>query len=167
MRQPMSAIAVGALALGVAGFAAVAHQSSTVRAQQAAAATTPASSTYSAPVAPAPAPVAPAAVAVPPPGYALVPVTGAGNALAVATPVATQQHVVTRTRTVYRTAAPRYVVHRRSKRHSAEIIGGSALGGAGIGALVGGGKGALIGGLIGGGAGTVYDRKTHKKVVRE
>ena len=39
--------------------------------------------------------------------------------------------------------------------------------GAGIGALVGGKKGALIGGLVGGAAGTVYDRKTHKKVVRE
>ena len=75
--------------------------------------------------------------------------------------------MVTRTRVVYRTAEPRYYVHTRSKKHSAEIIGGSALRGAGIGALVGGGKGALIGGLIGGGAGTVYDRKTHKKVVRE
>jgi len=80
------------------------------------------------------------------------------------------ERVVYRDRVVYRTRAaaqPRYVVHHRSKKHSAAIIGGSTVGGAGIGALVGGKKGALIGGLLGGGAGTVYDRKTHKKVVRE
>src|SRR5262249_16893877 len=120
MRQPMSAIAVGALALGVAGFAAIAHYSSTAHAQQAAAAAaTPAPSTY-APVAPAAAPGAPNAV-VPPPGYALVPVTRASSvAPVVATPVATTQRVVTRQRVVYRTAAPRYYVHRRSKKHSAE-----------------------------------------------
>jgi outer membrane lipoprotein SlyB len=67
---------------------------------------------------------------------------------------------------VYRNRAPRYYVHRRSKRHSVEIIAGSTLGGAGVGALIGGKKGAVIGGLVGGTAGTVYDRKTHKKVVR-
>src|SRR5262249_27468965 len=125
-----------------------------------------ASSTY-APVAPAAAPVAPNAV-VPPPGYALVPVTGASSvAPVVATPVATTQRVVTRQRVVYRTAAPRYYVHRRSNEEGAESLGGSAVAGAGIGALAGGGKGALIGGLVGGGAGTIYDRATHKKVVRE
>lgn len=64
-----------------------------------------------------------------------------------------------RTRTV--------VVRRRSRRKSAAIIGGSAAGGAAIGALAGGGKGAAIGALAGGGAGLVYDRSTHKKVIRE
>jgi outer membrane lipoprotein SlyB len=61
----------------------------------------------------------------------------------------------------------RYVVKRRSKAKSAAIIGGSAAGGAAIGALAGGGKGAAIGALAGGGAGFIYDRKTHKKVVRQ
>ncbi|HEV7500459.1 MAG TPA: hypothetical protein VGQ33_10675, partial [Vicinamibacteria bacterium] len=77
------------------------------------------------------------------------------------------ERVVYRDRVVYRRAvAHRAYIHRRSKKHSAEIIGGSALGGAGIGALVGGKSGALIGGLVGGAAGTVYDRSTHKRVVR-
>ena len=62
---------------------------------------------------------------------------------------------------------PRYVVRRRSKAKSAAIIGGSAAAGAGIGALAGGGKGAGIGAIAGGAAGLIYDRKTHKKVVRQ
>ena len=167
MKQPISAIAVGALALGVAGFGAVAHYSSTARASQqpaAPAAGLPATSSYLAPVAPAAAPAAPPPVAGAPVAYAPAPVAGAP----VATPVAaTSGRVVTRNRVGYRTARPRYYVHERSKKHTVEIIGGSALGGAGIGALVGGKKGALIGGLVGGAAGTVYDRKTHRKVVRE
>ena len=69
-------------------------------------------------------------------------------------------------RVVTRRSAPRYAVHKRSTKHSVAIIGGSTLGGAGIGALVGGKKGALIGGLVGGTAGTVYDRKTRKRVRR-
>jgi outer membrane lipoprotein SlyB len=60
----------------------------------------------------------------------------------------------------------RYYVKRRSKRKSVAIVGGSALAGAGIGALAGGGKGAGIGAIAGGAAGFIYDRKTHKKVVR-
>lgn len=66
-----------------------------------------------------------------------------------------------------RVAGPRYVVKRRSKAKSAAIVGGSAAGGAAIGALAGGGKGAVIGALVGGGGGLIYDRKTHKKVVRQ
>ncbi len=42
----------------------------------------------------------------------------------------------------------------------AKIIGGSAAGGALIGALAGKGKGAAIGGLAGAGAGYVYERAT-------
>jgi outer membrane lipoprotein SlyB len=61
----------------------------------------------------------------------------------------------------------RYVVKRRSKAKSLAIVGGSAAGGAAIGALAGGGKGAGIGALAGGAAGFIYDRKTHKKVVRQ
>ena len=54
-----------------------------------------------------------------------------------------------------------------TKKKDALEIGAPAAGGAIIGALVGGKKGALIGGLVGGAAGTVYERKTHKKVVRQ
>jgi len=49
----------------------------------------------------------------------------------------------------------------RSKTKSIAIVGGSAAGGAAIGALAGGGKGAGIGALAGGGAGFIYDRLTH------
>ena len=150
-------VAIGAGVLAVAGLSAVAHYSSTTRADQSAAVApaTPVPGSYLDPVAPAP-------VAVVPPAQAFA---GSG-ASAVAVPVAAAP---VRERIVYRTVAarPRYYVHRRSKKHSAEIIGGSAIGGAGIGALVGGKKGALIGGLVGGAAGTVYDRTTHKKVVRQ
>ena len=69
-------------------------------------------------------------------------------------------------RNYYYSNRPRYVVKRRSKAKSAAIIGGSAAAGAGIGALAGGGKGAGIGAIAGGAAGLIYDRKTHKKVVR-
>jgi hypothetical protein len=57
------------------------------------------------------------------------------------------------------------VVRRRPFRRSAEIVGGSAAGGALIGALAGGVKGAGIGALVGGAGGLVYDRLTHKKRV--
>jgi uncharacterized protein YcfJ len=151
-------IAIGAGVLALAGLSAVAHYSSTTRAAQPAAVApaTPVPGSYVDPAAPAP-------VAAVPPAQAFA---GSG-ASAMAVPVAAapvRERVVYRTRTV---ARPRYYVHTRSKKHSAEIIGGSAIGGAGIGALVGGKKGALIGGLVGGAAGTVYDRTTHKKVVRE
>ena len=46
-------------------------------------------------------------------------------------------------------------------------MGGPGEGGAGFAAGAGAGRAVPCGGLIGGGAGTVYDRKTHKKVVRE
>jgi hypothetical protein len=63
----------------------------------------------------------------------------------------------------------RVVVRRRKFSHSVAIVGGSAAAGAGVGALAGGPHGAIAGALVGGGAGLIYDRKTHKKraVVRE
>jgi hypothetical protein len=77
------------------------------------------------------------------------------------------------TRTVYRASSastaspaqrePQLVRKTRSTKGSVLIIGGSTVGGAGIGAIVGGKKGAVIGGLIGGAAGTVYDRTTRHK----
>jgi uncharacterized protein YcfJ len=57
-----------------------------------------------------------------------------------------------------------YVRH-RSRKHQAEIIGGSAAGGALIGGLAGGGKGALIGGAVGAGGGAIYNQATKKKKV--
>lgn len=75
-------------------------------------------------------------------------------------PVVARRHYARRR---YRRA---YVVRRRSRRKSVAIVAGSAAGGAAIGALAGGGKGAAIGALVGGGGGLVYDRATHKKVVR-
>jgi len=59
----------------------------------------------------------------------------------------------------------RVITERRSRKHSLEIVGGSAAGGALIGALAGGGKGAGIGALAGGAGGFLYDRLTHKKRV--
>jgi hypothetical protein len=57
------------------------------------------------------------------------------------------------------------VVRKRPLKHSAAIVGGSAAGGAAIGALAGGGKGAAIGALAGGAGGLIYDRATAKKRV--
>jgi hypothetical protein len=59
----------------------------------------------------------------------------------------------------------RVYVRKRPVKHSLEIIGGSAAGGALIGGLAGGGKGAGIGALVGGAGGFVYDRLTRKKKV--
>ncbi len=57
------------------------------------------------------------------------------------------------------------VVRKRPFRRSAEIVAGSAAGGALIGGLAGGAKGAGIGALAAGAGGLVYDRLTHKKKV--
>jgi hypothetical protein len=51
--------------------------------------------------------------------------------------------------------------HGRSKKHSIEIVAGTAAAGAAIGAIAGGGPGAAIGAIAGGGAGFTYDRLTH------
>lgn len=82
-------------------------------------------------------------------------------------PVIQQRRRYARRRYYTTSSRPRYVVKRRSTGKSVAIVGGSAAAGAGIGALAGGGKGAGIGAIAGGAAGLIYDRKTHKKVVRE
>lgn len=51
----------------------------------------------------------------------------------------------------------------RSLGKSVAIVGGTAAGGAAIGALAGGGKGAALGALTGGLGGFVYDRLTHNR----
>ena len=68
-------------------------------------------------------------------------------------------------RVVYQRAPERRVVSRpkRSVGTSALIIGGSAAGGAGLGALIGGKKGAGIGALAGGGAAALWDQITRRQ----
>jgi hypothetical protein len=63
----------------------------------------------------------------------------------------------------YRTASSEPVKTGRTWKKSALIIGGSAAGGAGLGAIVGGKGGAVKGAVIGGIAGTVYDIATRNK----
>ncbi len=85
----------------------------------------------------------------------------------VAAPLVVQQQRIQRPaqRTVYTTAQPaqeRVVVReaaepKRSWGKTALIIGGSAAGGAGVGAAIGGKKGALAGAAIGGGAASIYE----------
>jgi hypothetical protein len=75
---------------------------------------------------------------------------------------------VTRTRTTARrsvayTPARTEVKQGRSWKKSALIIGGSAAGGAGVGALLGGGSGAKKGAVVGGIGGLVYDLATRNK----
>ena len=79
----------------------------------------------------------------------------------------TQPRYIQVVRRYRRRPVHRVVVRRRSTKKSVAIVAGSAAGGAAIGALAGGGKGAGIGALAGGGAGFIYDRMTHKKVVRQ
>ena len=49
----------------------------------------------------------------------------------------------------------------------AKIVGGSAAGGAAIGALAGGGKGALIGGAVGAGGGAIANKVRKDKAVKK
>lgn len=107
----------------------------------------------------------------PAPGTAVV--VGAPAQPLVATQSAQVEPVVQRRRVVRRRYArrtyyaprSRVIVKKRPFSHSAAIVGGSAAGGAAVGALAGGGKGAAIGALAGGAGGFVYDRLTHKKRV--
>ena len=74
---------------------------------------------------------------------------------------------VTRSQTARRsvayTPARTEVKQGRSWKKSALIIGGSAAGGAGVGAILGGGSGAKKGAVVGGIGGLVYDLATRNK----
>jgi hypothetical protein len=79
-------------------------------------------------------------------------------------PVAAPTRVVSRERPLTRRVAYRQAEPaRRSWKKSALIIGGAAAGGAGLGAVIDGGKGAKKGAVIGGVAGTIYDLATRDK----
>jgi uncharacterized protein YcfJ len=145
MRPMIGAIAVGAIAIGGAVVLATSRHSSNAQAYQS---TAPLETAVPAPV------VAPTTMAAAP---ALATQTAA---------VPVRANVVSGNRGSYSTAPtrPRTVVHKRSTKKSVAIIGGSTVGGAIVGGLLGGKKGAVIGGVVAGTAGTVYDRKTRKKV---
>jgi outer membrane lipoprotein SlyB len=53
------------------------------------------------------------------------------------------------------------------KHTGAKIVGGSAAGGAVVGALAGGGKGALIGGAVGAGGGAIANKVRKDKAVKK
>lgn len=65
--------------------------------------------------------------------------------------------VAARPRTVRQTVYRTERSSGRSWKKTALVIGGSAAGGAGVGAIAGGKKGALIGAAIGGGAASIYE----------
>jgi hypothetical protein len=66
-------------------------------------------------------------------------------------------------RVVYQREPERVARSTRSVKKSAVIIGSSAAGGAGLGALMGGKKGAAIGAIVGGGGATLWDQITRNK----
>jgi hypothetical protein len=72
--------------------------------------------------------------------------------------VVAPQPVVRRATTQRTYATERVTKPQRSWQKSALLIGGSAAGGAGVGALIGGKKGAGIGALLGGGSAAIYDQ---------
>lgn len=75
----------------------------------------------------------------------------------------TARRPVVRDRVVYRTEPVAQRSRVRSRKRSALIIGGSAAGGAGLGAVLGGRSGAKKGAVIGGLGGLVYDIATREK----
>ena len=91
--------------------------------------------------------------------------TPAYSAPAPAVRTATPTRTVYRSRPTYRPASTsRYpTTQTRSWKKSALIIGGSAAGGAAVGAILDGKSGAKKGAVLGGVAGTVYDIATRTK----
>jgi hypothetical protein len=81
-----------------------------------------------------------------------------------ATPQYASERVVTTQPAVRRVSSQRSYASeqvakpKRTWQKSALLIGGSAAGGAGVGALIGGKKGAGIGALLGGGSAAIYDQ---------
>jgi hypothetical protein len=57
--------------------------------------------------------------------------------------------------------------HDHRHHTGAKVIGGSAAGGAAVGAIAGGGKGALIGGALGAGGGAVANKVRKDKAVHK
>jgi hypothetical protein len=160
MRTSIGAAAVALLAFAGGALATSYFSgSSSVNAAQPAAASVPAVANGAAAPLGATALAPTATPAVPTVQYITEPAAPATRTVVRRAPTRT----VSRASTASAPRTPRLVRHTRSAKNSALIIGGSTVGGAGIGAIVGGKKGALVGGLIGGAAGTVYDRTTRHK----
>ncbi len=69
--------------------------------------------------------------------------------------------------TAHQRAEAAQTAHDRRHHTGVKVIGGSAAGGAAIGALAGGGKGALIGGAIGAGGGAIGNKVRKDKAVHK
>ncbi len=69
--------------------------------------------------------------------------------------------------TVHQRAEAAQTAHDHRHHTGLKVVGGSAAGGAAIGALAGGGKGALIGGAIGAGGGAVANKVRKDKAVHK
>ncbi len=69
--------------------------------------------------------------------------------------------------TAHQRAEAAQTAHDHRHHTGVKVIGGSAAGGAAIGALAGGGKGALIGGAIGAGGGVVANKVRKDKAVHK
>ena len=96
---------------------------------------------------------------------AVMPAVQTFAAQPVVQPLVYQERPVTRVRTSTSTPV-RYrepVKQGRTWKKSALIIGGSAAGGAGLGAIMGGGNGAKKGAIVGGVGGLVYDLATRNR----
>jgi hypothetical protein len=88
------------------------------------------------------------------------PVSGYGVPQYVNQPVVTTQPAVRRYASQNNYVTDRVSAPKRSWQKSALLIGGSAAGAAGVGALIHGKKGAGIGALLGGGAAALFDQIT-------
>ncbi len=69
--------------------------------------------------------------------------------------------------TAHQRAEATQTAHDHRHHTGLKVVGGSAAGGAAIGALAGGGKGALIGGAIGAGGGAVANKVRKDKAVHK
>lgn len=69
--------------------------------------------------------------------------------------------------TSHQRAVAAQTAHDHRHHTGLKVVGGSAAGGAAVGALLGGGKGALIGGAVGAGGGAVANKVRKDRAVRK
>ena len=90
--------------------------------------------------------------------YGMAPMAGSPAPQYAAQRLVTSQPAAPRAAYQRAYASERVSTPQRTWQKSALLIGGSAAGGAGVGALIGGKKGAGIGALLGGGTAAIYDQ---------